>query len=178
MAYIFMPHVTLSFVCLSRNTCNSDPLEIRRKSTMYLDFARRTQWYDPRRHPRSREIPRFATCAYHFTLSGVSHPSPLKRISSRNSHTHIHTITWICNSHLNAKWLNHVPPSSKRKGYLVCFVSSRFHVASSTPLCCHNTFTSLTVLYRKTCSRLSIILTGPSLKVPSASTTRLPQSTT
>ena len=69
----FMPCVTLSFVCLSRNTCNFDLLEIRRNSTMYLDFARRTQRYVPHRHPRSREIPRFATCVYHFTLSGVSH---------------------------------------------------------------------------------------------------------
>ena len=38
---------------------------------MYLDFVRRTQWYDPRHHPRSREIPRFATRVYHFTLSEV-----------------------------------------------------------------------------------------------------------
>ena len=28
--------------------------------------------YVPRHHPRSREIPRFATRVYHFTLSGVS----------------------------------------------------------------------------------------------------------
>ena len=41
---------------------------------MYLDFARRAQRCDPCRHPRSREIPRFATCIYRFTLSGVSHP--------------------------------------------------------------------------------------------------------
>ena len=72
MACIFMPHVTLSFVHLSRNTCNPDLLGIRRNLTMYLDFVRQTQRYDPRRHPRSREIPRFATCVYHFTLSGVS----------------------------------------------------------------------------------------------------------
>ena len=39
---------------------------------MYLDFVRRTQRYDLRRHPRSREIPKFATRVYHFTLSGVS----------------------------------------------------------------------------------------------------------
>ena len=73
MACIFMPRVTLSFIHLSRNTCNSDLLGIRRNLTMYLDFARRTQRYDPRRHFRSREIPRFATRVYHFTLSGVSH---------------------------------------------------------------------------------------------------------
>ena len=103
MACIFRPHVTLSFVHLSRSTCNSNLLGIRRNLTMYLDFARRTQRYNPRRHPISREIPRFATRVYHFTLSGVSHPSPLKRISSQNSHTHIHTITCICNSHFNAK---------------------------------------------------------------------------
>ena len=40
---------------------------------MYLDFTRRTQRYVPRHLPRSREIPRFATRVYHFTLSGVSH---------------------------------------------------------------------------------------------------------
>ena len=145
---------------------------------MYLDFAKQTQRYVPRHHPRSREIPRFATYVYHFTLSEVSHSSPLKRISSRNSHTHIHTITGICNSHLNAKLLNHVPPSSKRKAYLVCIMSSRSHVAYSTSLCCHNTLTSLTVLCHKTCSWLSIIRTGPSLKVPYASLTSSPQSTT
>ena len=39
---------------------------------MYLDFTRQTQRYVPRRHSRSREIPRFATRVYHFTLSGVS----------------------------------------------------------------------------------------------------------
>ena len=39
---------------------------------MYLDFARRTQRYVPRRHSRSREIPRFVTHVYHFTLPGVS----------------------------------------------------------------------------------------------------------
>ena len=49
-------------------------------------------------------------------------------------------------------------------------VSSRSHVTSSTTWCCHNTFTSLTVLPRKTCSRLSMIRTGPSSKVSSAST--------
>ena len=42
---------------------------------MYLDFARRTQRCDPCRHPRSREIHKFATCVYCFTLSGVSHSS-------------------------------------------------------------------------------------------------------
>ena len=57
-------------------------------------------------------------------------------------------------------------------------VSSRSHVTSSTTWCCHNTFTSLTVLPRKTCSRLSMIRTGPSSKVSSASTTSSPQSTT
>ena len=57
-------------------------------------------------------------------------------------------------------------------------VSSRSHVTSSTNWCCHNTFTSLTVLPRKTCSRLSMIRTGPSSKVSSASTTSSPQSTT
>ena len=76
MACIFMSHVTLSFAHLSRNTCNSDLLGIRRNLTMYLDFARRTQRYDPHRHPRSREIPRFATRVYYFTLSGVSHCFP------------------------------------------------------------------------------------------------------
>ena len=40
---------------------------------MYLDFARRTQRCDLCRHSRSREILRFATCIYRFTLSGVSH---------------------------------------------------------------------------------------------------------
>ena len=73
MACIFMPHVTLSFVYLSQNTCNSNLLKIQRNSTMYIDFARRTQRSNPRRHPRSKEIPRFATRVYHFTLSGVSH---------------------------------------------------------------------------------------------------------
>ena len=72
MACIFMSCVTLSFIRLSQNTCNSNLLGIRRNSTMYLDFARRTQWYDPRCHPRSREIHRFATRVYHFTLSEVS----------------------------------------------------------------------------------------------------------
>ena len=72
MACIFMLRVTLSFIRLSQNTCNFDLLEIRRNSTMYLDFARRTERYVLRRHPRSREIPRFATRVYHFTLSGVS----------------------------------------------------------------------------------------------------------
>ena len=57
-------------------------------------------------------------------------------------------------------------------------MSSRSHVTSSTTWCCHNTFTSLTVLPRKTCSRLSMIRTGPSSKVSSASTTSSPQSTT
>ena len=57
-------------------------------------------------------------------------------------------------------------------------VSSRSHVTSSTTWCCHNTFTSLTVLPRKTCSRSSMIRTGPSSKVSSASTTSSPQSTT
>ena len=73
MACIFMPRVTLSFIRLYRNTCNSNLLGIRQNSIMYLDFARRTQRYDPRRHLRSREIPRFATRVYHFTFSGVSH---------------------------------------------------------------------------------------------------------
>ena len=68
MACIFRPHVTLSFVRLSRNTYNSDLLRIRRNSTMYLDFVRRTQRYVQRRHTRSREIPRFATRVYHFTF--------------------------------------------------------------------------------------------------------------
>ena len=72
MVCIFMPRVTLSFVRLSRNTFNSDLLKIRQNSTMYLNFAIQTQRYDPRRHPRSREIPRFATHVYHFTLSRVS----------------------------------------------------------------------------------------------------------
>ena len=58
-------------------------------------------------------------------------------------------------------------------------VSSRSHVtSSSTTWCCHNNFISLTVLPRKTCSRLSMIRTGPSSKVSSASTTSSPQSTT
>ena len=57
-------------------------------------------------------------------------------------------------------------------------VSSRFHVTSSTTWCCHNTFTSLTVLPRKTCSRLSMIRIGPSSKISSASTTSSPQFTT
>ena len=57
-------------------------------------------------------------------------------------------------------------------------VSSRSHVTFSTTWCCHNTFTSLTVLSRKTCSRLSMIRIGPSSKVSSASTTSSPQSTT
>ena len=57
-------------------------------------------------------------------------------------------------------------------------MSSRSHVTSSTTWCCHNTFTSLTVLLRKTCSRLSMIRTGPSSKVSSASTISSPQSTT
>ena len=56
-------------------------------------------------------------------------------------------------------------------------VSSRSHVTSSTTWCCHNTFISLTVLPRKTCSRLSMIRTGPSSKVSSASTTSSPQCT-
>ena len=83
-------------------------LEIQRISTMCLDFARQTQRYVPRRHPRSKKILDFDR-NYHFTLfqkfefSGVSHSPPFKRTSSRNSHTHIHTITCICNSHLNAK---------------------------------------------------------------------------
>ena len=47
---------------------------------MYLDFARRTQRYVPRHHPRSREILRFATRVYHFTLSGVSQLSLLDPI--------------------------------------------------------------------------------------------------
>ena len=57
-------------------------------------------------------------------------------------------------------------------------VSSRSHVTSSTTWCCHNTFTSFTVLPRKTCSRLSMIRTGLSSKVSSASTLSSPQSTT
>ena len=57
-------------------------------------------------------------------------------------------------------------------------VSSRSHVTSSTTWCCHNTFISLTVLPRKTCSWMSMIRTGPSSKVSSASTTSSPQSTT
>ena len=56
-------------------------------------------------------------------------------------------------------------------------VSSRSHVTSSTTWCCHNTFTSLTVLPRKTCSQLCMIRTGPSSKVSSTSTTSSPQST-
>ena len=52
-------------------------------------------------------------------------------------------------------------------------VSSRSHVTSSTTWCCHNTFISLTVLPRKTCSRLSMIRTSPSLKVSSASNHKL-----
>ena len=85
MACIFMSRVTLSFIRLSRNTCNFDLLRIRRNSTMYLDFARLTQRYVLRCHPRSREIPRCATRAYHFTLSGVSHQdrrlSRIRRLS-------------------------------------------------------------------------------------------------
>ena len=57
-------------------------------------------------------------------------------------------------------------------------VSSCSHVTSFTTWCCHNTFTSFTVLPRKTCSRLSMIRTGPSSKVSSASTTSSHQSTT
>ena len=57
-------------------------------------------------------------------------------------------------------------------------VSSCSHVTSSTTWCCHNTFISFTVLPRKTCSRLSMIRTGPSSKVSSASTISSPQSTT
>ena len=56
-------------------------------------------------------------------------------------------------------------------------VSSRSYVTSSTTWCCHNTFTSLTVLPGKICSRLSMIRTGPSSKVSSSSTTSSPQST-
>ena len=41
-------------------------------------------------------------------------------------------------------------------------VSSCSHVTSFTNCCCHNTFTSLTVLPCKTCSLLSMIRTGPS----------------
>ena len=54
-------------------------------------------------------------------------------------------------------------------------VSSRSHVTSSTIWCCHNTFTSLAVLPRKTCSWLSMIRTVPSSKVSSALTTSSPQ---
>ena len=57
-------------------------------------------------------------------------------------------------------------------------VSSRSHVISSTTWCCHNTFTSLTVLHRKTYSQLSMIHTSHSSKVSSASTTSSPQSIT
>ena len=57
-------------------------------------------------------------------------------------------------------------------------VSLRSHVTSSTTWCCHNTFTSLTVLHRKTCSQLSMIHTRHSSKVSSALTTSSPQSTT
>ena len=34
-----------------------------------------------------------------FKFTRVLHPSPLKRLSSRNSHAHIHTITCICYNH-------------------------------------------------------------------------------
>ena len=43
-------------------------------------------------------------------------------------------------------------------------VSSRSHVTSSTTWSYHNTFTSLTVLPCKICSRLSMIRTGPLLE--------------
>ena len=60
----------LSFTNLSNFLeirANLDCLGIIRNSTMYLDFARRTQRYVPRRHPRSRKIPNFNR-NYHFTL--------------------------------------------------------------------------------------------------------------
>ena len=48
---------------------------------MYLDFVRQTRRYGLRRHPRFREIPRFATCVYHFTLPGVSQVDDEYRLS-------------------------------------------------------------------------------------------------
>ena len=140
---------------------------------MYLDFARRTQRCNPCRHPRSREFPRFTTCVYRSFLPG-SHILPSLKEFLPEIHTHIYTISCICYNHSNAKKLNHIPLSSKWKGYLVCIMSSCSHVAPSTPRCYHNTFTSLTVLRRKTWSWLSIIRTGPSSKVPSASMTSSP----
>ena len=95
----------LSFANLSnflKIRANLNCLRIQRISTMYLDFARGTQRYVLRRHPRSRKILDFDR-NYYFTLIQIVRGftfSPLKRISSRNSHTHIHTITYICNSHL------------------------------------------------------------------------------
>ena len=44
-----------------------DCLGIQRSSTVYLDFARRTQRCDPCRHPRSRKILDFDR-NYHFTI--------------------------------------------------------------------------------------------------------------
>ena len=90
--------------------------------TVYLDFARRTQRCDPCRHPRSREIPRFATCIYRFTLSGVSHMKciiPFPNISIMhiltNSHTNhmlfIHRNNIKISSHglitIQFQWLTH-----------------------------------------------------------------------
>ena len=60
----------LSFANLSNFLeihANPNYLGIQRISTMYLDFARRTQRYVPRHHPRSRKISDFDQ-NYHFTL--------------------------------------------------------------------------------------------------------------
>ena len=56
---------------------------------MYLDFARRIQWHDPRRHLRSREFPGLQPVSIDLLYPGLNSP-PLKRISSLNSHTHIY----------------------------------------------------------------------------------------
>ena len=47
---------------------------------MYLDFTRRTQRNDPRRHPRSREIARLICnpcLSFYFIrgLTGIAHPA-------------------------------------------------------------------------------------------------------
>ena len=87
MACIIMPRVTLSFVLFVSKYVQFQPFEIRRNSTIYLDFARRTQLYVPCRFLRSREILRFATYVYHFTLSGVSQFSKQKLFVLENTLT-------------------------------------------------------------------------------------------
>ena len=77
---------------------NSDRLRIQRNSTVYLDFTRPIRRLDPRRHPRYREFPGLQPVSIDLLYPGSHILLPLKEFRPE-IHTHIYTITCICNSH-------------------------------------------------------------------------------